>query len=514
MNVALIFLKPAYELKLPFNGSPIMLTFPMQFRRAAAITTIILLIMAAVLAIYMLRRGAFLYSDPGLARDNATYSVLTRQSPTLPPFPTNLLSSISTEETPSQITFRFPQTYNVPYEDGPVTIVRSPATIPATVGAGSVSLRAVASAYSASLTNFRAAADIFETVQLTPRIYNPALQEMSEAGLEAFRKTSSSWEATLQFYGDFPSARFYFSFTNLPEIRLMGFQPFDARTKQSLTTSYGSSGPDQRNAFYYESPLALWHQTPLELCLSVATGPIETRTLDPAGKGELHFPRGVIKLMGIRDGHLSSSSTSDGRSNVVVFRARGPNFSVPPGPRTTFIFFGWPAGSSVPVDFDFFGENGKVLTQDGGGISGNFILKTVAAQAGQVKEIRVKYYPNLYRIIFTLSELPGLPEENRNIRNLFDARIPYTRIRSEWDFQRTIECLTAMEVPPLNLQFTNTVFPINRTNLTTRDLFLEFGAHLANPGESLGVDPAQNRIIVRKHPLVVLYDRIKKYLNL
>src|SRR4051812_46727367 len=158
--------------------------FSMHFKRAAAITTAMVLIVAAVLALYVLRRGAFLYSDPAVPRANSTYSHLTTQPDALPPFPTNLLTSITTEEKPSQITFRFPQTYDQPAEHGPVTMIRSPATIPATVGPGSVSLTAVSTVYSASPTNFPSTAGIFEAAQLTPRTYSPALHEMSPADLE------------------------------------------------------------------------------------------------------------------------------------------------------------------------------------------------------------------------------------------------------------------------------------------------------------------------------------------
>src|SRR5207244_3073155 len=105
------------------------------------------------------------------------------------------------------------------------------------------------------------------------------------------------------------------------------------------------------------------------------------------------------------------------------------------GPESSFAFFSWPKSASIPIELEFLGAGGKALESAGGGSSDQLTTAAVRARANEVKRIRLKFFPNVHRLVFTIPELPGLPEENRNMENLFDVHIPYSCFRYESAFQ-------------------------------------------------------------------------------
>jgi hypothetical protein len=142
------------------------------------------------------------------------------------------------------------------------------------------------------------------------------------------------------------------------------------------------------------------------------------------------------------------------------------------------------------------------------------MVAVAEATLDQVKEVRLKHYPNLYRITYTIPELPGLPEQNRNIQNLFDVHIPYMHYRYEYAFQHHIGNLLQMDQRHFALNYPNAYFPTTRTNTTPRALFLEMESLLANPELQLVADPQKNEIRTRLHPVRAALEAIKKKLGL
>lgn len=168
----------------------------------------------------------------------------------------------------------------------------------------------------------------------------------------------------------------------------------------------------------------------------------------------------------------------------------------------------------MPIDFEFIDANGKTIAGLGAGSLGNFMMARAEADSEQIKEVRVKYYPNKHRLIYTIPELPGLPDQNRNIQNLFDVHIPYTYFRYEWDLQQALGKLLQMEQQHFSLTFPNGYFPTFRTNTTPRELFLEMESLLSKQDQQLVADPVKNEIRIRKHPLWSAIDEVKKKLGM
>jgi hypothetical protein len=318
---------------------------------------------------------------------------------------------------------------------------------------------------------------------------------------------------TLSFDGGFPASQFVFVCSNLANIKTLKFQAFDARTHAQLASGYSSS--TFTNGFYYGTTLQLWHQTPIELVATVAAGPVKTFTILAKEGAELKYPEGQLKLLLISDENLGHwRSQSDGRTNTMTFNLGRETGYWGSRKSTSFLFHSWPQGGSIPIDFEFVDENGKTITGLGAGSSGNFLMVRAEADREQIKEVRVKYYSNKHRLIYTIPELPGLPEQNRNIENLFDVRIPYMYMRYEWDFQYGIGNLLQMEQQHFALTFPNGYFPTFRTNTTPRELFLEMESLLSNQDQQLVADPVKNEIRLRKHPLWAAIEAVKKKLGM
>ena len=212
-------------------------------------------------------------------------------------------------------------------------------------------------------------------------------------------------------------------------------------------------------------------------------------------------------------GSRGFSSSSDGRTNVVNISLGN---GTPAGDeRASFVFLSWPTAADLPLDIELLDDAGKPLPSYGSSSGSNVLVPSVRAAADEVKKIRVKYYPKLYRIIFRIPELPGLPEENRGLKNLFDARVPYMRLRQQWEIDDALRKLTQMNIfmGSLPLNPTNIYYPVIYTNTTTRAIFQDISRHLANPEDRLKTDPQKNEIEVARPPLALLLDRLKKLLK-
>ena len=316
------------------------------------------------------------------------------------------------------------------------------------------------------------------------------------------------------FRGTFPRAEFYFQSTNLPsDVMLIGFQAFDHRTRRLLTSGHSSSM--QRGAettIWISADIELWHQTPIDLVLTIATGPIEL-TSHPIdlSTSPIPFPGGMLKLLHIAEAEINGWGTdiNNGTNYVTLSTDRDTKPS-----KTSFVFFGWPTMQGLPLQIQLARADGQPAQHTGRSSSETLLIATVDEKPADLAKIEMRYYPNVYRLVFHLPELPGLPEENRNLENLFDTHIPYIRLPYEHAYQSTILKLIAMEAPHIPLSYSNLFFPIIRTNTTARELFREMESLASNPEKLLVVDPVKNKVRHEQSTLHSLINKAKKKLGL
>lgn len=478
----------------------------MLFRKAAIVFTVILVLATVGLAVWFWKTQNRLYSSPTVPRTNETYRRAHAAATNLPPVPTNLYASFSIDRTTNQIVVTMSESslLRTEMDYAPLTIHQADSSQTIHIGDGSVKLAYIGVAQAQPVTNFD------HGIQVPAEYFTPAGTPVAEISELEFMPR---YMRTLSFDGSFPASQFVFVYSNISKLKTLKFQTFDARTHTQLGSGYSSS--TFTNGFYYGTTLQLWHQTPIELVTTVATGPVETFTIPATEGAELKYPEGQLRLLLISSEDLGGwSSRSDGRTNTMTFNLGRRTGYWANRKTTSFLFHSWPQGWAIPVDFEFLDADGRTIRSLGAGSSANLLIARAEAEMEQIKEVRVKYYANKHRLIYTIPELPGLPEENRNIKNLFDVHIPYTYLRYEYDFQYGIGKLLQMEQQHFSLTFPNGYFPTMRTNTTPRALFLEMESLLSTPDQQLVADPVKNEIRIRKHPLWSAIDAVKKKLGM
>lgn len=478
----------------------------MLFRKAAVLLTILLVLATFGVAVWFWKNENRLFSSPTIVRTNQTYLRAHAPATNMPPIETNLYSQFHIDRDTNRIQISFPdaQRGRIEVDFAPLEIHRADASQTIQIGEGSIRLAYIGTVYAQPRTNFDYG------LQLPATYYTVGATPISTNDLP---KSFPKYQRTLSFDGTFPASQFVFLTTNIAELKTLRFGAFDATTHYSLANGY--SYGEFTNGFYCGSSLHLWHQTPIELIATVATGPIQSYSIAPTEGAELRYPGGQIRLLLITDQDLSSwSSSSDGRSNIVTFKQRHIPGWRPPGLQTSFVFHSWPKAYSIGVDFEFLDHSGKSLHSYRSGSSGHLLTSSIQGRLEDVKEIRLKHYPNTHRLIYTIPEMPGLPAQNRNIKNLFDVHIPYIYLRYEHDFQYGLGHLLQMDQHHFALTYPNGYFPSIRTSTSPRELFPELESMLANKETHLVADPRKNEIRTRVHPVRAAVDAVKKKLGM
>jgi hypothetical protein len=268
------------------------------------------------------------------------------------------------------------------------------------------------------------------------------------------------------FRGIFPEVRLAFKFSGGPS-KLMDSWIFDGRTHASLSS--GRTTSSSGDSFYYETDVALWRPAPVEVVLDVAYDPGEPVRLPCQSGASYRTDTVALKLAGLIPGRSSSwSNSSDGKTNTFSV-----SIGTTPGQtNTTAIFVAHPKASPLPFEIEFIGKNGKPLGGNGGGSSDNILVQGFDGFPEDCAEIVIKPYRKTKRIILQLSELPGLPEENRAVENLFRVRIPYLKVSSQWEMDTTISRLVQMNISAMGPSPTipSGIYPRLWTNATAADL--------------------------------------------
>ena len=471
----------------------------MLFRKAALIALLLLVLIALGAGVWFWSSQTRLYSNPEALRTNDIYLRAHAPPTNISNLPTNILSAITVNQTTNetQISIPGPSLWTeVDYP--PLEIHKTTASEPILIGDGSVRLAYIASAWTIPRTNFP------WSIELPAKLFT---SDLDPASSNEVTDLISSSDRKLWFKGEFPAARFFFVCSNLPSFKPLKIQAFDARTGHPvLGSSY--SMPARENLFWIDIDIRLWHQTPVELVTTIVTGPEQTFTLPPTPGAELRYPGGLIRLLAVSDTDFnSSSSSSDGRTNVFTFSGSSSD-SDNNDPRCSFIFYSWP-NARLQGELGFYDKKGKMRGY-GGSSSENIIEASVFGRTNDVVEIRLRYLPNAHRLVVTLPELPGLPEQNRNLKNLFDLHVPYMRSRYDHDYQRNIAQLLQMQKSHLPLTYSNAFFPVIHTNTTARALFNEMASMLSNKDHQLVADPVANKIESRPNPIITLIQKLKK----
>jgi hypothetical protein len=465
-------------------------------RRAAIAISILFAVTAIAIVLIVFQQRNRLYSDPAAPRESKAFSkafTATTNALTVDThnFTTTVVRSNATEvriEVPSR--FSSPPDYQPPFllAEGSNTV---------SFAQTQLSLQTIAVNCTGSVTN--------------AAYFTPAGNRLDPV---AMRRKLSMWSGGATFRGSFPRAEFHFESTNLsPEVMILGFQVFDRRTRRLLTSGHSSSmqGPTTTR-IWIAADIELWHQTPIDLVLTIATGPtkLTTHPID-LNAAPIPYPGGMLKLLHLGDTEINSWGTdfNNGTNYVTLSGNRESDEA-----KTSLVFFSWPTLQGVPIQIQMTRRDGTPAQHTGRSSSENLLIATVVEKPTELGAIEMRYYPNVYRLVFHLPELPGLPEANRNLQNLFDTHIPQIHVPYQYAYQTTIMKLIAMEGPQLPLNYSNLFFPVIRTNTTARELFREMEILTSDPEKVIVVDSGNNKLRYERSTFYSFLHKAKKKLGL
>jgi hypothetical protein len=202
----------------------------------------------------------------------------------------------------------------------------------------------------------------------------------------------------------------------------------------------------------------------------------------------------------------SSSSSSRGNIMSHEFPKAKPDKA---GLR--FVFACRPTASKIPVTFDFLDSDGKLLRDYGSSTSGNIHNRSLKQPLEKVARIRARYRTQRQRILIHLPYIPGLPEQNNAIDDLFDVRIPYVRFQSVDRFRNflvaTLQLQGISQTGPTPPNSINSIrFPIEFSDTTVREM-----AKIYAEGGNLKADIESERLRL-EYPLPLM-TRLKLFLE-
>lgn len=460
----------------------------MAFQRRRRIEWILLVL--ALPMVWPAESDGAPFSSPTAIRENAIYSRTHDDGTNLPPFDGAVFKSVAIERVGEELTIKYGTT-DEPAKMlyGAVTRHKAEGVEPIRIGEGSVRL-----GYIGVVTKLPPGVAMSRDLVL-PRQYfaadlKPAQADDPILQLEPHRLPLNATRL--------PSARFIFVCSNLTDFVTWQFHAFDARTHYPLCNWDYQQTP-HRNTLSMNTPIKVWHQTPIELVVTLAMGPTKSYSMPAVEGSELKLPIGAIKLLAIADGRFGDTKPGPPEPGRVTFlkSASEPNDS----PEFSLVFYCSPPVGSAAWEFEFYDDQGKPMDGWFGSGYGGVAIRGIAGVKEKLKEIRVKYYPNLHRLSFTIPELPGLPEENRNLKNLFDVHVPYMNTGSHFAMQQALRDLVQMEVKHVPFDPRKKPVQSERTNTTARALFEEIDRGMPEH-HHLHVDEEKNVIqgVSRKPP--------------
>lgn len=459
-------------------------------------------LVAVALLIAALSRESVLHSDPASLRESKYYDRILGPAQTVETIKASGLDSfkVSTNENSLELTYEHSDSAEYDFSEYTVHHVSTDHRFAFRDGSILLDGLGVAFLESGSATNG-------SSTSIPTRYYHPDSQPFNELDIE--KRLPNEWDRKSQIYKPFPTTTFLFSIQGLEERKILGASLFDARTHKRLSGGYSfSAGNDSSIQLMLE--MQMWHTGPVEFVLTLAHGEVEEFRIRPEVGETIDVGKGKLRLIGIGNGRRrSSQSNSNGTTNRVKFQ-----FSESSDDRgVTLVFAVLPRASWIPIDLDFLDDNGDVLRGAGSGRTGHFAHYSTRVERNKVAAVRVKYYPTVKRLVFHLSEIPGLPEENRGVENLFDVRIPYARVSQEYEFRNLITETVQMSISPYGSpNMPPGYFPITFTNATPLTLLDEYLKHL--PDRRFPRIDAEKHTITLEPPYAIrLLNKIKQLIR-
>jgi len=345
---------------------------------------------------------------------------------------------------------------------------------PLNIGGGTFTLFALGTAYH----------DANQTMEDNAiyRFFNPDFKSITPEQAEELKTDTYAWG---EYFRHIPVPRIQIGFIHegIEDAMFQGIRVFDATTKKELTGGYSSSTRHQYH--WFDTRVPLWHRTPVEIMIEISYSPSKTFEFAPrAGEGfrEGSFECRLISVFENADVNLSSSGSRDNKLIHKIRKAKSDEGG------SCFVFACYPSANKMPVTFEFLDVDGNVLLGEGGSTSGFVRHRALKQPLEKVARIRARYRTQRERVLIYLPYIPGLPDQNSAIEDLFDVHIPYVRLHDAGQvgsfLRRTLQLQNSRQTGPVPPNSINSMrFPIEFRDTTLREI-----AQLYARGGDLEVD--------------------------
>lgn len=304
------------------------------------------------------------------------------------------------------------------------------------VGRGSVALDYVGIGYGTPEDGEESAS----SVGLRGHFFEPDGKPFSEG--EFAERAMKDWERQIRYETQFPEVKFGLRLEGDEDFKMLGLRLFDGRSQASVFSggmNYGSRG---NGRFEFTTEITMWHVAPLEVMVDLAYGPVQEFEGEPAPGTLLSYPGGEVLLSGLIAGEPGgwSSGTRENESYVEL------PIPEPRDDRALAVFLCSPTSHQLPIEIQLLDGDGNELPRGGGETSARMMIFEVRAGVDDIRRVRLRYYPNLVRLVFRLDACPGLPPENSGVSDLFDVQVPYLVIRDASDMRRWLGRVLQLKV--------------------------------------------------------------------
>ncbi len=317
--------------------------------------------------------------------------------------------------------------------------------------------------------------------------YDNQLQSMSEEHIIELENREVIEYRNSYSSSPYPKGVFVFEHQGIEDVMFHNFWIFDRRTHNQLTSGGGSS--IREKSWEYETNIPLFHKAPVDVVFDVSFGPTEIYEFPPVTGEGFKRKNFECRILDVFEGVNSSISSSS-----ELLKASLPESC------QRFYFICQPQAIYMPVTFDVLDKDGSKLKTQGGSTSTYTHIFKLMEPLEKAKLIRAVYRTKRYRIILHLPFIPGLPEQNRDIDNLFDEYVPFAKFEHASNIQQFLRDILQFKnfrssgmTPPDNIDSMS--FPMEFRDVTVGDI-----ARVYSTGGRLDIDIKNDKLEL-KYPV-------------
>ncbi len=249
------------------------------------------------------------------------------------------------------------------------------------------------------------------------------------------------------------------------------------------------------------------------MVIDLACGPVQNIEIEPKVGQVIRLPYAQYQMLEVASTSLAEARIeTESKEAVVSLRF----YPVKEESGSTFVFCGIPQAWDLPFEREYVARDGHLGIARSEQSNASHIVDRVSLNLKDIALVRAKYYPNARRLIFHLPELPGLPEENRHVDNLFAVKIPYVRLETSWDFVRCIQDATQLNFtfsgPAPVTMFPPGYFPHSFENVTPEELLAEYLKY-KYPNRVVRVDAKNNTLTFADPTLKSWKEKVQSLLG-